>query len=124
MGKKQANPDPPAITLRTNGTQFPVLASTRRNDPTLPATVPWSALSAGQALRNHQQTLTVLASRGGLSPWEIYANVHGLGLWSDRPDDRVAVDCSGSWTHYKPRRFMAGSIRRCVLEALAAKALS
>lgn len=44
--------------------------------------VPWDFLEphAPQAIANHDQTLDKLASRGGLSPLEIYAVVNSLGL--------------------------------------------
>ncbi len=40
----------------------------------------------------------------------------------DCTDPRVAIDCQGSWTRYQNRRFIAGTIRRCLVDALAAKA--
>ncbi len=64
--------------------QFPVLNTYGRNAPAVVRSVPWSMLAPHepQALKNHcGQSLEKLASRGGLSPLEIYAVMNGLS-WS------------------------------------------
>ena len=66
---------------QTTPRRFPVLNANSRNSKNYPRTVPWSMLAPHepQALKNHcGQSLEKLASRGGLSPLEIYAVVNGL----------------------------------------------
>lgn len=52
---------------------FPV--HSYRNYPGAPAYVRWSALNEEWAQRNHSQSLSRLAERGGMSPAEIIFNV-------------------------------------------------
>lgn len=56
--------------------QFPVLHSSHREGE--PEYVPWEILEPheSQAYANHGQSLEQLASRGGLSWWEIYAVIN------------------------------------------------
>lgn len=64
---------------------FPILmdGSDRRKYPDCPASVPWEFLAPHEerAKRNHSQTLTRLAERGGLSPGEMMAIVQDR-CWS------------------------------------------
>ncbi len=63
--------------------KFPVLHHySRKPNDGLPDYVKWSLLSEEQARENHGQTLSKLASRGGLSPCEMVGNVKGIG-WCD-----------------------------------------
>lgn len=63
--------------------KFPVLYSGRRpKKDGFPDYVKWSELSEEQAQKNHAQSLTRLAERGGLSPSEIVGNVEGIG-WGE-----------------------------------------
>lgn len=63
--------------------KFPVLHhySTPKKDRE-PKFVKWSELSEAQARENHGQSLSTLASRGGLSPCEMVGNVKSIG-WCD-----------------------------------------
>jgi len=51
-----------------------------------PRSVPWSFAEKfrDQAEANHDQTLEVLASRGGLGPDEMWLAAHGQGLFRHR----------------------------------------
>lgn len=65
--------------------RFPVIASYSRDSPARPKSIPWSWIAPHepQALKNHcRQSLETLASRGGLSPVEIYAVLNDLPLFS------------------------------------------
>jgi hypothetical protein len=59
----------------TSERRFPVLLTQREARDMAPRTVPWSLLAPHeeQALRNHDQSLDVLARRGGLAPAEMVA---------------------------------------------------
>ena len=63
--------------------KFPVLYghSTPEKDRE-PKFVKWSELSEAQAQSNHGQSLSTLASRGGLCPCEMVGNVKGID-WCD-----------------------------------------
>lgn len=54
--------------------QFPVLNA----PPGCATTVPFEALSELRAQINHGQSLQRLAERGGLSPKEIWLNIHNM----------------------------------------------
>lgn len=60
---------------------FPIIFHDRVRQPkyTGPHSVPWSFIAPHekQAIRNHDQTLKLLAERGGLSPLEMLAIVRG-----------------------------------------------
>ena len=59
--------------------KFPVLFGRSKNeDNEFPEYVRWSELSERWAQKNHGQTLTRLAERGGLSPCEIVGNVNRI----------------------------------------------
>lgn len=45
-----------------------------------PTHVPWSALDEEMAYKNHRQTLSRLAERGGLNVIEIYLNYHKIDI--------------------------------------------
>jgi hypothetical protein len=64
--------------------KFPVLMSyqKRRAFPNCPCDVPWAMLEKHepQALRNHDQSLEQLASRGGLAPQEMLDILHDRQL--------------------------------------------
>lgn len=69
--------------------RFPILMTSRylETDPIvrdkwkgLPRDVKLSALNEKQAMKNHSQTLTRLAERGGLSPLEMMCNVARINL--------------------------------------------
>jgi hypothetical protein len=52
----------------------------RRNGTPYPRSVPWDLVKdhENQAKRNHSQSLTHLAERGGLSPKELWCVVHDM----------------------------------------------
>lgn len=59
--------------------------------------IPWSIIEPyeSQAIRNHDQSLGTLASRGGLSASETYAVMHGLHLFRDKkviPSEKEAKE--------------------------------
>jgi len=58
----------------------------RRNGTLYPRSVPWELVKdhEEQALRNHSQTLTRLAERGGLSPKELWCIVHDTKFYDAR----------------------------------------
>jgi len=59
-----------------------------------PRNVPWRLLAPHeqQALRNHDQSLEKLASRGGLGPSEMVAVIEGRGLsWVLKADEVACV---------------------------------
>lgn len=72
--------------------KFPVLHhySTPEKDRE-PKFVKWSELSEEQARENHGQCLARLASRGGLSPREIVANVRGKAFRDIRDIEWAAI---------------------------------
>lgn len=77
--------------------RFPVLnqqSCRPEHRKTMPHSVPWAFVEAfrAQAERNHDQTLEVLASRGGLAPEEMYFAAHGKGLFKEKVDEQVAID--------------------------------
>lgn len=67
--------------------RFPVLDADRY--PGCPARVPWGFVAPHerQAKYNHDQTLTRLAERGGLSPAKLLCVVTGKH-WSEMPEQR------------------------------------
>lgn len=78
---------------------FPILSRWQweRNLPKelvekVPHRVPWALVQGHekQADRNHSQTLDGLASRGGLSPAELYCVLHDLPFYK-RPLDEVQI---------------------------------
>jgi hypothetical protein len=79
---------------------FPVLNQQNcrpRERKTMPRSVPWCIVEPwrDQAYVNHGQTLERLAERGGLSPEELFAVAHGLGLRSltnGSIDEQAAID--------------------------------
>ncbi len=64
------------------GTKFPIAVdwAERAKHPEWPTHVDWDKLLPYEwvAVRNHQQTLCTLASRGGLSPQELYCVINCL----------------------------------------------
>lgn len=48
--------------------------------------VPWDFVepARAQAMRNHSQTLELLAARGGLSFYELLCALEGRGLWDNK----------------------------------------
>ena len=70
---------------------FPVLSY--RRWPGCPSEVPAALLYAHekQAFKNHGQTLAMLASRGGLSPYEIMCVLDDEGLFVKHVDEENAV---------------------------------
>ncbi len=62
--------------------RFRVLSSKseRRQYPTIPQTIPWSLIEPHeqQALKNHNQSLECLDSRGGLGILELYVVLQDL----------------------------------------------
>jgi hypothetical protein len=92
--------------------QFPIL---RGNKPTpgCPESIPWEMLTPHetQAVRNHQQTLKELASRGGLSVREaLFVLTDRRWTWedikgADGPDDVDALNVAvGEWIAAPTRR--------------------
>lgn len=69
--------------------EFPVI-NHKEQWPGCPASVPWGLLAPHekQALRNHNQTLTRLAERGGCSPCELVA------LIEERRHQRMTKEAS------------------------------
>ena len=64
--------------------KFPVLfGHARIQNDGMPDFVKWSMLSEDQATSNHSQSLSKLASRGGLSPRELTCNIKGVG-WCEQ----------------------------------------
>lgn len=61
-----------------------------------------------QALKNHSQSLAKLASRGGMSPSEIYAVAHDA-RWAPVPDDVAVAFLS---TLSRENAFFVGSRER------------
>lgn len=63
-----------------------------------PHSVPWSFVEAfrAQAEDNHDQTLEVLASRGGLAPEEMWLAAHGLRLFQKEVAVPSEQEC-GEW---------------------------
>jgi hypothetical protein len=59
--------------------------------------VPFAMLSEGRAQRNHDQSLAVLRSRGGLSAFEALCNLDDRGLWDRKPrtDGEEEAELSG-----------------------------
>jgi hypothetical protein len=57
---------------------FPIIRDYKERAAGLPTNVPWEIVAPheAQAQRNHDQSLEVLASRGGLSPCELFAVMH------------------------------------------------
>ena len=66
------------MEVESRETPFPVhsYAEFVKTYPRCPRYVRWSALNEEWAQRNHGQSLTRLAERGGLDPFEILANVN------------------------------------------------
>ncbi len=65
-----------------------------------PKRVPWDMIAPheAQAERNHGgQSLSALSARGGLSPWEIYAVVHGLPHSKMRHMPEVTKEFAVEW---------------------------
>ena len=54
----------------------------------------WIAPHEAQALRNHGQSLEKLNSRGGLSPYELYAVIHDV---HSREIRHVTMDDAITW---------------------------
>lgn len=79
------------MTFRT----FPVLYASQVRMPGAPEAVPWALVAAheAQALINHGQTIEKLASRGGLSVFELLCVLTDTH-WSGHPlegDDAAAL---------------------------------
>ncbi len=66
----------------------------RRNGTPYPRSVSWDVVKdhEKQAQRNHSQSLTHLAGRGGLSPKELWCVVHDKGFYD--PDSRAVTEAS------------------------------
>lgn len=64
--------------------RFPILGACNRVErgQEYPASVSWTFVEpfAEQAADNHNQSLSRLAERGGLSPAELWCIAHGMGL--------------------------------------------
>ena len=72
--------------------KFPVLHHYRREPGDgMPDLVKWSELSEDNAWEYHGQCLERLASRGGLSPREIVANVRGKPFRDIRAIEWAAI---------------------------------
>jgi hypothetical protein len=78
--------------------KFPVLQSYRfwLEFPDCPRWVDWTILEPNekQAVVNHSQSLEKLASRGGLSPHEIYAIMHEMKVAQITDQEAVDYLCS------------------------------
>ncbi len=65
--------------------QFPILMHPTdwRKYPDCPKTIPWNILEPyeNQALKNHTQSLKILAERGGLDPIEVMAIIEGKSIF-------------------------------------------
>lgn len=46
--------------------------------------VPFDMMNEIRAQRNHDQSLSILFSRGGMSAYEILCNLDDIGLWGKR----------------------------------------
>jgi len=86
--------------------RFPVLkgyqlnrAVGREKAALCPDTVPWSLVGGHeeQAQRNHSQTLTRLAERGGLSPEELYGVVHDLPWHKKSGEVQITEEGAVDW---------------------------
>jgi len=69
-------------TFRTIPQSFPIHQGGYERGKSYPRSVPWEFVAphAARAARNHSQSLSRLAERGGLSPMELYLVVHDLDL--------------------------------------------
>ncbi len=77
--------------------RFPVLnqqSCKRELRKTMPVSVPWDFVEKFRvrAGLNHGQSLEVLASRGGLSPEEMWLAAHDYGLFKVNIDEQSAID--------------------------------
>lgn len=61
---------------------------------TMPRSVSWMFVEKfrAQAEFNHDQTLEVLAGRGGLAPEEMWLAAHGHRLFRVKIDEQAAID--------------------------------
>lgn len=70
--------------VMTTQRRFPVIHDNRFDPKSLkvPRSVPWEFVEAfrSYAESNHAQTLEVLASRGGMTPVEIFAAAHCMSV--------------------------------------------
>jgi hypothetical protein len=82
---------------RRKGRRFPILLDhiQRKLNRDLPTQVPWEMLEPFEdnAKRNHDQSLEVLASRGGLGPTEIIAIIEGRGFSWIMAQPKDEVEC-------------------------------
>jgi hypothetical protein len=78
--------------MSESNNHFPIHPEDRRLVAGCPEWFPWDLLQAheAQARANHDQTLTRLAQRGGLSLQEIWCVMHDL-KWSPPPVMEIAL---------------------------------